>query len=948
MIRAAWIIVALLCLLRAVAAFVVPLTGDEAYYWEWSRRLAFGYVDHPPAVAWTIAAFAWLGHSPGFVRFGFVICGVVAALALGAATVELTGEKRAGAVAALALSLTPLASLVFGSASPDGPYLMFWALALWFAARAFKGDRTADWVLLGAAVGGALLSRVLGFALLFGLIGYALVERRSLRRGLPLALVTCAIVVSPFLVWNAGHGWVTFTFALLHRHEGARVFATPSVVLAQLAAYSPGIWAAVILCALRPRNALLAWTALPQFALVMLLSLVERVETSWIFGFFVSLCAMLGIAYLALALRARRVWTLVAVIPAGLLLVLLFAFTFAPVATYRVVTLDSGAGLRNGGPFEIMTYAPVAADAARLARARDAIVMTDGYGFSSVIDFDANVTPVVIGYDWQGREARSWYPDTNHPRTALFVDKEPLASRPDFAAHLHRACASVSDGGVHGYGVTGTRPRNYYFTWCEGLAPDGLAILRWERERPPTALAPAAATARPWLPPPPWTAGERDALRRRLEGIFAPPVFARDGGLAVLAADGTPLFTHRAGVPMTPASTLKLVVAATALDVLGAQHRFDTRFEALDEPGADGVLRGPLWLVGGGDPLLTSTELRGGIGVLQRLGLTQVDGPLIVDDGAFVGPEQNSNWDPADLDEGYASATSAISLDQDTVEFHVTPGAVGAPARVTIEPPNDRIAIEGSVMTGSATDVSIDRRPGNVFAVGGNIAPGKTEKYWKPVLGIPSYVAGATVALLAGRRIEVTGGTQNGPAPLVARTLWLHRSQPLAAIVEEMLVHSNNHSAEQLLRILGESAKGPGTDAAGLAVERRELRRLGIVHPQLRAYDGSGLAPRDAIAPIVLARLLAAELRGPNAAVFLRSLPRVGMEGTVQYHELRGAFGRARAKSGHLSHVNDLAGTVLTHHHGRVTFAFLVNDPNSETMAVYRAQDRALDALADF
>ena len=68
------------------------------------------------------------------------------------------------------------------------------------------------------------------------------------------------------------------------------------------------------------------------------------------------------------------------------------------------------------------------------------------------------------------------------PARALFVDKEPLATRPDIAAHLHRACARVSDGGIHPYSFGGTTPRAYYFTWCEGLAADGLAILRWERE----------------------------------------------------------------------------------------------------------------------------------------------------------------------------------------------------------------------------------------------------------------------------------------------------------------------------------------------------------------------------------------------------------------------------------------------------------------------------------
>jgi len=483
--RVAWAVVALVFVLRLSAAFALPLTGDEAYYWEWSRRLAAGYGDHPPAVAWTIALFSPLGHSAGVVRLGFVLCGAVASLAVAACAGEIAGDKRAGAVAALALSLAPLASIAFGMASPEGPYLMFWALAIWFAARAFARDRALDWLALGVALGGVLLSRVLGVALLFGVLAYALAPARFAlwRRGIPLMLAATLVVCSPLLLWNAQHGWATFAFALVHRHQETREFSLPTVLLEQFAAYSPGIFAAVLVAAFRPRSALLAWTALPQFVVVAFFSLFERVEIYWIFGFFVSLCAMLGVAFVHLAPRARRNWSVVTVAPAALLLALLFAISFAPAQVYAFVSHETGAELRNGGPFEIMTYARLAGDAGALARGRDAIVMTDGYGFSSIMDFDAGLAPVVIGYDWQGRESHAWFPDSERPRNALLVDKEPLASRPDVAKHLARACARVEDGGIHAYGFGQAPPRPYYFTWCDGLKPDGLAILRWEYDR---------------------------------------------------------------------------------------------------------------------------------------------------------------------------------------------------------------------------------------------------------------------------------------------------------------------------------------------------------------------------------------------------------------------------------------------------------------------------------
>jgi D-alanyl-D-alanine carboxypeptidase len=84
----------------------------------------------------------------------------------------------------------------------------------------------------------------------------------------------------------------------------------------------------------------------------------------------------------------------------------------------------------------------------------------------------------------------------------------------------------------------------------------------------------------------------------------------------------------------------------------------------------------------------------------------------------------------------------------------------------------------------------------------------------------------------------------------------------------------------------------------------------------------------------------------PVGPVFVGSLPRVGMEGTVRWHHLTDALGRARAKSGHIENVNALAGYVETRRHGRVAFAFILNDRRADDGPVYIGIDRALDILA--
>ncbi|HEY0797751.1 MAG TPA: D-alanyl-D-alanine carboxypeptidase/D-alanyl-D-alanine-endopeptidase [Candidatus Baltobacteraceae bacterium] len=440
-----------------------------------------------------------------------------------------------------------------------------------------------------------------------------------------------------------------------------------------------------------------------------------------------------------------------------------------------------------------------------------------------------------------------------------------------------------------------------------------------------------------------------------LDQIFTGDVLAH-AGLAVVAEDGTTLFVRNAQTALAPASTLKLLVASTALNLLGPRHRFLTEIVAESRP-VDGTIPGSLWLVGSGDPLFSRDDLEGGVGVLARSGLRHVGGDVVVDGSDFRGPELNPNWDPDDLQYGYAAASSAVSLDQGTIEFDVIPTSPGAPAEIRVIPTNRDVRVSGTITTASSSagtllhiyredDVPGHIKPDNAFDVDGYVAYGDTQKYWQPVHHLVRYAGFALLSSLLARNIAVDGSVRVDSAPLAAQTLWAHRSQPLDEIVRDMLVNSNNHTAEQLLRIVGAQVSHVGTVATGAGAERAELVRLNVPVPGLHILDGSGLSPQDRIAATTLAHLVAAELQTPEGDRFLRGLPRVGMEGTVWYHQLHDALGKARAKSGHIENVNALAGTVQTTHHGRVAFAFIVNDPDCNADIVTNAQDQALDAIA--
>jgi D-alanyl-D-alanine carboxypeptidase/D-alanyl-D-alanine-endopeptidase (penicillin-binding protein 4) len=473
---------------------------------------------------------------------------------------------------------------------------------------------------------------------------------------------------------------------------------------------------------------------------------------------------------------------------------------------------------------------------------------------------------------------------------------------------------------------------------------------------PPARPAPASrATPEPRQVR--FSAAERSRAERSLRALFSDPVFA-DAGIAIVAGDGTRLFTRNERRSLVPASTIKLVVAAASLATFGSELRFETRAAARAEP-RDGVLPSPLWLVGSGDPSLLSSDLRAGAKVLAARGIRRIDGPLVVDATRFSGGETNPHWSPDDLRAGFAFAASALSLDGDTAELRVIPTAPGAPARIELEPPKSGVRVRGTIRTvaaGRPAEFSFERDDGargdvrgrNVLVASGTVAAGAVEREWQPVVDVPRYAGHAFAAMLEHDGISLAGGVEVGPAPAQAVVLWSHRSPPVARLVRDMLFESNNHTAEQLLRLLPGDGFGAASDADGIRWERTWLGRWKVPLDGVRIVDGSGLSFSNRMTAASFVALLRAQLHGPAAANIIPLLPRVGMEGTVRRHTLQAGAGRVRGKSGHLQGVNGLAGVVQSRRHGPIVFAFLSNGPHAGTDRLADIEDLALDRLAEF
>ena len=207
--------VAALVLLRLVGAAWTPLTFDEAYYWIWSKYLAFGYYDHPPGVALVIRLGTMIaGDTELGVRLVSILLALPMSFAVYRAAEILFGGKRVAANATILLNATLMAAVGTLIVTPDSPLLVASSFVLFFLAKVLESGRGTWWLAVGAAVGLALVSKYtamfFGPAILIWLISVAKLRKWFFSPWLYLGGLVALAIFSPVILWNADHHWVSF------------------------------------------------------------------------------------------------------------------------------------------------------------------------------------------------------------------------------------------------------------------------------------------------------------------------------------------------------------------------------------------------------------------------------------------------------------------------------------------------------------------------------------------------------------------------------------------------------------------------------------------------------------------------------------------------------------------------------------------------------------------
>jgi dolichyl-phosphate-mannose-protein mannosyltransferase len=248
--RAAWMGPAIFGAIALARVLILPRLGlfnDEAYYWEWSRHLAPSYYDHPPAVAFAIAASTHLlgqtalaVHLPAFF-FSVLTSAVLFRLALDL----FPGRRHVAWWAVVASNAAPLFGIGAVFTTPDAPATFCWVTATWLAWRATHGTPRA-WYLAGAAVGAGLLSKYAVALFPLALAAYLALPRNRhwwARREPWLAALLAAAIALPVLAWNRDLGVASVSFQLVERHLGPwQPLATLRRFVVAQQAISPLLW----------------------------------------------------------------------------------------------------------------------------------------------------------------------------------------------------------------------------------------------------------------------------------------------------------------------------------------------------------------------------------------------------------------------------------------------------------------------------------------------------------------------------------------------------------------------------------------------------------------------------------------------------------------------------------------------------------------------------------
>lgn len=428
---------------------------------------------------------------------------------------------------------------------------------------------------------------------------------------------------------------------------------------------------------------------------------------------------------------------------------------------------------------------------------------------------------------------------------------------------------------------------------------------------------------------------------------------------------------YNGNTSLIPASTLKIVTTSAALGMLGSDYVFKTQIQydgVLDT--VSGVLKGNLYIVGGGDPTLESsyfkekkdslTTIERWALILKAKGIKKIEGAIIGDAEIFEDNLIPTQWIWGDIGNYFGAGASGLSYHDNKYIVNFKSGSLGSKTTInSIQPPVEDLQFINKVTAGGSDDSAfIYGSPYSSYRKAeGTIPPNKKNYEVEGSIPDPALACAQTLEKEL-KKLQVSISQKATTAKQLKenneytisnrKNIYTYYSPTLEKIVYWTNMKSVNLYAEHLLKFISYKKTGFGTEAKGTQIVTAYWKDRGVDVSGFTMTDGCGLARANVITTKTEAQILCKMIKDKNFDVFFKSFPVAGKSGSLG-NLCEGSFAEnnMRAKSGYITMARGYAGYVKNRKGDLLCFSLIANNYECSPTEMKRKLEKILIAIAD-
>lgn len=387
---------------------------------------------------------------------------------------------------------------------------------------------------------------------------------------------------------------------------------------------------------------------------------------------------------------------------------------------------------------------------------------------------------------------------------------------------------------------------------------------------------------------------------------------------------GNTVFALNENMPMTPASTLKIITSSAAVDTLGKDYEFSTRLYK--------STNNDLYLKLGADPLLTSSDIDTLIEAAKQKNIIEPKN-IYIDDSIFDSVEWGEGWQWDDDLNPLMPKFSAYNLDNNLLKIEVVPGVNNTPATIAVKPfyPVTFMNLVNTDFSTGENKVSLSRNNSiapNVINAAGTVS--KTNILKIPVNNPKMYFTIRLNESIRSKKIDYFKAITTAVLP--AKNVYLvdEVNHSIDSAIFMILKQSSNLAAETLFKLAGAKwADSQGNIDNSLGMMESYLKKININSEDIKIVDGSGVSKNNIMTANFMADFLVLKASEEDFEAFYAAFP-APWEGTLKTRMLY-FKDNLRAKTGTLSDTSALAGYIKTRKGKICAFDIMINDARTSS-----------------